>query len=185
MHPPLSSSLMSYGFENLAAIPASSAPPCLRPRVLDRHRRASGKLQADLSRRRQRSAQRGLFPIHSHRSLGTKRAGFLHLVGRLRKAGRLPAAQAELAAVAVQINNIGDRTKARIIISMHSRCRTMMSARFAEPLPALWGGRFYPSDRLRECGQSSDGPLTAAASRDHDPRRAGSIYIPSPAADSD
>jgi predicted permease len=37
--------------------------------------------------------------------------GFLHLVGRLRNAGSLAAAQAELASIAVQINDIGARTK--------------------------------------------------------------------------
>lgn len=38
--------------------------------------------------------------------------GYLHLIGRLRTAGRLAAAQAELRAIAEQINNIGDRAKA-------------------------------------------------------------------------
>jgi putative ABC transport system permease protein len=37
--------------------------------------------------------------------------GFLHLVGRLRSAGSLPAARAELASIAAEINNIGARTK--------------------------------------------------------------------------
>jgi putative ABC transport system permease protein len=37
--------------------------------------------------------------------------GFLHVVGRLRKAGDLAAANAELASVATQINEIGARTK--------------------------------------------------------------------------
>lgn len=37
--------------------------------------------------------------------------GFLHLVGRLRSAGRLAAAQAELRSIAEQINSIGDRTR--------------------------------------------------------------------------
>jgi putative ABC transport system permease protein len=37
--------------------------------------------------------------------------GFLHLVGRLRNPGTLPAAQAELASIATQINEIGARTK--------------------------------------------------------------------------
>jgi predicted permease len=37
--------------------------------------------------------------------------GFLHLVGRLRNADRLAAAQDELRSIAAQINNIGDRTK--------------------------------------------------------------------------
>jgi putative ABC transport system permease protein len=37
--------------------------------------------------------------------------GYLHLVGRLRSAGRLAAAQAELRSIAEQINNIGDRTR--------------------------------------------------------------------------
>jgi len=37
--------------------------------------------------------------------------GFLHVVGRLRTAGRLPAAQAELATIAEQINNMGEREK--------------------------------------------------------------------------
>jgi len=37
---------------------------------------------------------------------------YLHLVGRLRKAGRLPAAQAELASIAVQINHIHERAEA-------------------------------------------------------------------------
>ena len=36
---------------------------------------------------------------------------FLHVVGRLRHAGTLPLAQAELATIAEQINSIGDRTK--------------------------------------------------------------------------
>ena len=37
--------------------------------------------------------------------------GFLHLVGRLRSADRLAAAQTELRSIAEQINSIGDRTK--------------------------------------------------------------------------
>ena len=37
--------------------------------------------------------------------------GFLHVVGRLRSAGRMAAAQAELASIAAEINNIGARTK--------------------------------------------------------------------------
>lgn len=37
--------------------------------------------------------------------------GFLHLVGRLRSAGSLPAAQRELASIATEINNIGARTR--------------------------------------------------------------------------
>src|SRR5215470_8613623 len=37
--------------------------------------------------------------------------GFLHLVGRLRSAGTLAAAQAELASIAAEINDIGARTK--------------------------------------------------------------------------
>ncbi len=37
--------------------------------------------------------------------------GFLHLVGRLRNAESLAAAQAELASIAAQINSIGERTK--------------------------------------------------------------------------
>lgn len=37
--------------------------------------------------------------------------GFLHLVGRLRSAGRLAAAQAELTSIAEQINDIGARIK--------------------------------------------------------------------------
>jgi predicted permease len=37
--------------------------------------------------------------------------GFLHLVGRLRSAGRLAAAQTELRSIAEQINSIGDRTR--------------------------------------------------------------------------
>ena len=37
--------------------------------------------------------------------------GFLHVVGRLRSAGNLAAAQAELASIAAEINNIGARTK--------------------------------------------------------------------------
>jgi hypothetical protein len=37
--------------------------------------------------------------------------GFLHVVGRLRTAGRLPAAQAELATIAEQINNMGERER--------------------------------------------------------------------------
>jgi putative ABC transport system permease protein len=36
---------------------------------------------------------------------------FLHVVGRLRTAGRLPAAQAELATIGQQINNMGEREK--------------------------------------------------------------------------
>lgn len=37
--------------------------------------------------------------------------GYLHLVGRLRSAGNLAAAQAELASIATEINDIGARTK--------------------------------------------------------------------------
>jgi len=36
---------------------------------------------------------------------------FLHLIGQLSTAGRLPAAQSELASIAAQINQIGDRLK--------------------------------------------------------------------------
>ena len=37
--------------------------------------------------------------------------GFLHLVGRVRSAGNLAAAQAELTSTAAEINDIGARTK--------------------------------------------------------------------------